>query len=43
MKERNRLITQEHERIRVRAGFGQSEFQDRDLAVRFSYYSTGHD
>ena len=34
MRERNRLITQEHERERARAGFGQSEFEDRDLAVR---------
>lgn len=33
-KERNRISTLETERVRLNAGYGEAEAQERDLAVR---------
>lgn len=36
MKERNRLATENHERERLEAGYGEHEAIERDKAVRIS-------
>ena len=34
VKERNRILTQEYERKRLEAGYGQAEAEERDRTVR---------
>ncbi|KAL8993878.1 MAG: hypothetical protein Q9169_006017 [Polycauliona sp. 2 TL-2023] len=41
-KERNLLATQEYERTRLKAGYGEAENQDRDRAVRQTQKAIKH-
>ncbi|MCJ1331392.1 54S ribosomal protein L4 mitochondrial [Thelotrema lepadinum] len=42
VKERNRILTQEHERQRVEAGYGEAEAQGRDKIVRWTMRAIKH-
>ena len=33
MKERNRIVTQQHELERAEAGYGEAEYEERDKVV----------